>query len=360
MNTTIGIESLPAPLRSSAQLRQLFEHGLADMLEADVLGAFVLVLANACYEQAMFERLRQPLRVAFERWCRRFDEGDAHAVDAAIDDVTVFRAVRAAGFDALGVTDWRRVGPWQLQFNALRALRPARASAARISGLQRAFDADGFHFNKPFLRREVLWEGAFAGTALRLLYNKFPFAELHGLLVPDPGACLPQFLTHRYHALAWRLLEQCSEALPGAGLAYNALGAQASVNHLHFQLFVRGDDRYPIEAAEWQHNGGEQIYPVPVGRFTDAELAWATLSRLHELQQPYNLIYRPGVLYVVLRAAQGTVAAADWSMGFAWAELAGAITLSDAQVFATIGNDDVTTQMACHAAHDEAKAALRL
>ena len=97
-----------------------------------------------------------------------------------------------------------------------------------------------------------------------------------------------------------------------------------------------------------------------IAQENSGELAWATLSRLHELRQPYNLIYRPGVLYVVLRAAQGTVAAADWSMGFAWAELAGAITLSDAQVFATIGNDDVTTQMACHAAHDEAKVALRL
>lgn len=344
--TTRVPDQLPSLLRSQENLQHAFARGLEDMLDADVLGAFILVLANACFDTPLFERLRMPLHAAFIRWCARFDVADPLALGAAADDVDVFLRVRELGFDRLSLTRWRVVGPWQLQFNALRALRPPRASAARVDSLQRPFDNAGFHFNKPFLQRETLWQGGLAGTKLRLLYNKFPFAESHGLLVPEPAAGHAQFLTEAHHRLAWRCVEQLGEALPGLGLGYNALGALASVNHLHFQLFVRSAGCYPIESPHWQHNGGTSVYPLPVSRMHDASSAWHLLNQLHAQQQPYNLVYRPGVLFVAPRAWQDSCGHSPWTSGFAWSELAGVITLFEEDAFASLDVHDIEMEFA--------------
>lgn len=329
-------DSLPVELQSADQLRQAFATGLGEMLDADVLGGFILVLANACHDGALFERLAQPLRAAHDRWCDRFDRDDPLALNAAADDVDVFRQVRALGLDALPLTAWRDVGVWRLQFNALRALRPPRNSQARIQHLQRPFDAAGFHFNKPFLRREIFWQGRLAGTPVRLLYNKFPFAEMHGLLVPEPDACHAQFLTRTAHMIAWSTLDALASALPGVGLGFNAIGALASVNHLHFQMFVNSDRGYPVESASWRHNGGQREYPLPVRRFDDPAAAWEMIEALHAREQAYNLVYRPGLVYVVPRAMQGSYRQDEWTAGFAWSEIAGVITLFDESVFSSL------------------------
>ena len=92
--------------------RARFEQSLFDLVDHDVLGVFVLVLANASFEHHLFERLRNPLRDAFARWESRFDAGDPRAVGAAPDDIGVFQRLRDHGFDRLGVTHWRRCGPW--------------------------------------------------------------------------------------------------------------------------------------------------------------------------------------------------------------------------------------------------------
>ena len=329
-------ESLPAQLRSTDQLQQAFAAGLGGMLDADVLGGFILVLANACHDSVLFERLAPSLRAAHARWCERFDRDDPLALNAAADDVEVFQRVRALGFDALPLTDWRDVGSWRLQFNALRALRPPRNSQARIESLQRPFDGAGFHFNKPFLRREIFWEGVLAGIPLRLLYNKFPFAEMHGLLVPEPDACHAQFLTRAAHMIAWNTLDVLAPALPGVGLGFNAIGALASVNHLHFQMFVNSAGGYPIESGAWRHNGGQLDYPLPVRRFDDPAAAWDMIETLHAREQAYNLVYRPGLVFVVPRAMQGSYRQDEWSAGFAWSEIAGVITLFDKDAFSSL------------------------
>lgn len=316
------------------------------MLEQDLLGVFVLVLANACFEPAMFERLRVPLRRAFDTWCARFDEGHIAARDAAADDVAVFHRVRQLGFDRLNPTRWRKVGPWQLQYNQLRALRPPRMSRVVVKCLQQPFDANGFHFDKPFLRRETLWQGDLLGAPVRLLYNKFPFADLHGLLVPAPAARKPQALTEPDHCLVWRVAARLGKSLPGFGFGYNAYGAYSSVNHLHFQCFVRGDGHYPVEADCWRHNGGDRPYPAAVERFDDPGEAWAALMRLHAKGRPYNLLYRPGLLYLLTRRLQGDYQHSDWTGGFAWSEMMGAVTLFDEQPFKELRAADIEAEFA--------------
>ncbi len=336
----------PRIFSSAAELRRAFEHGLAGLLEQDALGAFILVLANATFERETFARLRDPLALAFSRWDERFERRDERAIAAAGDDVAVFMRLHQLGFRNLTITRRRRLGPWELQFNQLRAMRPPRMSGAAVGSLHRPFDRDGFHFNKPFLRKEIFWEGVLGGAPVRLLYNKFPFAELHGLLVPHPEANKPQFLSREDHALVWDITQQLGRGLPGVGFGYNAYGAYASVNHLHFQMFVRSTGPYTIESGHWLHNGGSERYPLAVQRHADRDSAWGVLSDLHAVGRTYNLIYRPGLVYVVERAMQGDFVHSGWTSGFAWSELAGAVTVSDEVDFERLSQKDMTAEFA--------------
>ncbi len=96
---------------------------------------------------------------------------------------------------------------------------------------------------------------------MRVLYNKFPFAPWHLLVVPEPEQTLPQFLTQTHHARMMALVTEQADALPGLGMAFNSLGAYASINQLHFQGFVR-EAPFPVELPRWRHNGGEDEYPL--------------------------------------------------------------------------------------------------
>lgn len=315
-----------AVFASPHRFREAFEQRLAGLVNEDTLGVFILALANASHDGAMFDRLRDPLRTAFGRWCDHFDGGGPLAIGAAADDAEVFTRLRTLGFEQLVATRRRRLGPWELQFNPLRGLRPPRMSNTAVSRLHQPFNPDGFHFNKPFLRREIFWEGELAGTQVRLLFNKFPFAELHGLLVPQAGASRPQYLDAEVHDRVWDIAMLLGQTLPDVGFGYNAHGAHASVNHLYLQMFMRVGVGYPIESMHWRHNGGSEDYPLTVRRFGDRLTAWAALHDLHEREIAYNLVYRPGCLYLVERAMQGSHAHSGWTAGFAWAELAGSFT----------------------------------
>jgi hypothetical protein len=147
---------------------------------------------------------------------------------------------------------------------------------------------------------------------------------LHGLVVPEREACLPQFLTREWHEYAWELVAELAGALPGFGLGYNSYGAYASVNHLHFQCFVR-ERPLPLADPRWRHNGGLEPYPAHCRVFTEAANAWVYLDRLHRAEVPYNLVYLPDRLYCLPRARQGDYAHAPWAGGHAWYELAGGV-----------------------------------
>lgn len=338
--------ALPPLLDSPETFRDTFVQRLDDLVDHEALGVYILTLANASFESRLFDRLSGRLENVFRDWERAFDDGTDRALAAASDDVAVFERLRAYGLDRLEVTQWRTAGAWQLQFNPLRGFRPPRMSSAVVDCLHRPFDASGFHFNKPFLRQEILWEGQLIGHAVRLLYNKYPFAELHGLLVPEPEACHPQFLTRELHGFAWQFATEFGARLPGLGLGYNAYGAFASVNHLHLQTYMRTDGRYPIEDLVWSHNGGTVSYPLAVQAFEDERAAWSLIAHLHEANCPYNLLYRPGRLYISLRRFQGSFASSAWTGGFAWSEVAGAITTFTEQDFGDLDATAVAAEFA--------------
>lgn len=340
-------DPLPAPFTDPETFRRTFVDGLERMLQDEGLGVFILVLANATFDKAIHHRLRDRLAGRFELLARRYRVAGAagEILPDAPDDRAVFERLLALGFDRLELARFRQAGPWQLQYNQLRSFRPPRMSQAVIDSLCKPFDDTGFHFNKPFLNKEILWQGELLGRDCRLLYNKFPFAPLHGLLVVDPAGEKPQFLGEADHDYVWRLTEALGERLPGWGFGYNAYGAYASVNHQHLQSYLDDGAGYPVESARWRHNGGDEAYPLACRRFEEAAGAWAFIDALHRANTPYNLLYRPGRLFVTPRVFQGSYRHAPWTGGFAWAELAGACTLFDEGDFLRLGEEDISTEM---------------
>lgn len=339
--------ALPAPFRSHDAFRSRFVEGLARLIAEPGLGAFILALANASFDAHLHHLLAPRLALRFEELAARCRDAlrRGRPVAEPPDDLLVFLKLLAIGLDGLPTTAYRRAGPWELQFNVLRSFRPARATAARITSLHAPFAPEDFHFNKAFLRRELFWEGELAGRRGGLYYNKFPFVDLHGLWVPEPEAERPQLLTADDHAHVWQLVEAIGQTLPGAGAGYNAYGAGASVNHLHFQTFVRPEP-LPIEDAVWRHNGGTGHYPVACEVHVDLDTAWAAIAALHSANRPYNLLYRPGRMLLLRRAFQGTVPQAPWVGGIAWYELSGGVTAFDLDDFQHLHAQDVAAELA--------------
>jgi len=338
---------MPSPFRSPQQLENQFVDGLRQMLDAPGLGAQILVLANAAFDPDIFARLREPLRERFDEHAGRLRQhfANGQSVDEPDDDLMVFLKLMSLGFDGISTTELRRAGPWELQFNLLRAFRPKRISAVPVNGMQLPFSDDGFNFNKPFLRRETFWSGELAGHPSDLLYNKFPFVDLHGLLVPEREQCLPQLLNEEYHHYAWQLTAELAQNLPGIGCAFNSYGAFASVNHLHFQLFLR-DQPLPVMEPHWSHNGGSYTYPAPCTAFDQASDAWQFIQQLHQRQRPYNLLYLPGRLLCLPRATQGSYRHASWTIGFAWYEMCGGAVAFNRADYQTLDEDTIAAELA--------------
>ena len=335
------------PFGSAEHFRQTFSAGLQGLLHEAGLGAYILVHANASFDAELMEVLRPKLLQRFQLLaseCRAaLHEG--RELDGAADDVSVFLKLMAIGFEGVAETRFRQLDPWELQFNHLRAFRPRRMTGERVEGISRPFDETGFHFNKPFLQREIFWCGELLGERVDLLYNKFPFVTLHGLLVPDRQARHPQLLSRHYHEYVWRLCETLGADLPGWGVGFNSYGAFASVNHLHFQTFIR-QTPLPISNPQWRHNGGDRSYPLPCERFLSSQEAWQRIESLHEAACSYNLVYLPGQVYCLPRRRQGSYESAPWSSGFAWYELAGGLVTPDREAFEGLDDGRIVAELA--------------
>jgi ATP adenylyltransferase/5',5'''-P-1,P-4-tetraphosphate phosphorylase II len=178
------------------------------------------------------------------------------------------------------------------------------------------------------------------------LYNKFPFARLHGLLVPEPLRELPQFLPPELHGWAWDVCTQ--SGVPGLCLGYNSYGAAASVNHLHFQSFVQMKP-LPVQDPRIVHNGGAEAYPLPCRRFADPAEAWLELDRLHQRNTPYNLIYSKECLHLVARVPQDSDKLSAQSRGYGWSEMAGAVTLFSREAYQALDAEAFAAALASFA-----------
>jgi hypothetical protein len=174
-----------------------------------------------------------------------------------------------------------------------------------------------------------------------VLYNKFPFSDYHLLIVVSPEESRSQLLTKEMHQYACLLVKNVEQSLPGFGIGFNSLAGGASVNHFHFQGFIRNQD-FPVEKRSWQHNGREAVYPLPAKCFADAETSWHYINQLVEQDVAFNCLYRNNICYVAARKYQGTVELPEWLNGAGWIDVAGAITVSDEETFSSIDGQSVT------------------
>ncbi len=337
------------PLFTSGEaFAEAFSAGLNELLHKGGLGPFILVCANATFDQRLYAAasagLAQLYAALRDEYVLALEQGrDIQAVE---EDLLVFLKIHAVGLDRLQPTVKRQAGIWELQFNHLRSFRPKRITSRVPERLRAPFDEGGFHFNKGFMQKEAFWTGELLGRHATLYYNKYPFVDFHGLLVPERDSCLPQYLTEAHHFYLWEATTELAQTLDGVGFGYNSLGAFASVNHLHFQMFIKPDG-FPVMAPEWRHNGGERPYPATCLAFSDPKSAWSAIHHLHEDETPYNLLYASGRLYLFPRRKQGTYPQPAWTSGFTWHELAGGVITFNREDYERLDAAAIERELAC-------------
>ena len=308
------------------------------MLSADELGAFILVLANSHQDEFLKNELDDDLKNTFIALKNNFSAGKLNATQ---DDIDVFKQLLDIELDDFPVWLYKKAGDWEVAYNSMRQMRPARTSSQILKSIKQPYDETNFHFNKPFLKPEILWEEHYKNKQLRVLYNKFPFSDHHLLVVVSPEKNRSQLLTQEKHQYVYSMTNDMSEGFPGIGFGFNSLAAGASVNHLHFQGFIR-EREFPIENGLWKHNDGDSDYPLTVKRFTDVDLAWGYISELINQDDAFNCLYRQNTCYVIPRKYQGTVELPGWLAGAGWLDVAGVMTVSDEETFNMIDEHSVT------------------
>ena len=324
------------------QFKTLFVNKLKNMLSDDELGAFILVLANSHQDAFLQNELQEDLKSTFLALKDSYKAGNLKAPQ---DDIDVFEKLLDIELDDIPTWQFKTIGDWEIVYNPMRQMRPARSASQVLTSIKQQYDETKFHFNKPFLKPEILWEGIFKDVKLRVLFNKFPFSDYHLLIVLSPEKNSSQLLTQETHRYVFSLVDEMSEVFPGFGIGYNSLAAGASVNHFHFQGFIRQQD-FSIEKDHWQHNGGDAEYPIDVKRFSDAESSWGYLNQLTKQDKAFNCLYRNNGCYVIPRKYQGTVYLPEWLNGAGWIDMAGAITVSESETFSSIDERSVTEALA--------------
>lgn len=325
----------------SDTFKKHFENKLGDMLAPDELGAFILVLANSLQDEDLQSQLAEKLESNFSELKNRYDNG---TLQGSADDLSVFDALQKTGIKHYSAWQTRRIDNkknWQCAFNPLRGLRPERASKETFENLQRPFNEEGFHFDKNFLKPEILSDEIFEDTRLQVMYHKFPFAPYHLLIVIEAASHTPQYLDQEIHQLAWNLTSHTANNIPGFAISYNSLGAGASVNHRHIHGFV-DTELMSVEQPVWSHNGGNLTYPLPCQRLESAQASWDFIQKLHKHNQPYNLLYRKGVSYVIPRLAQGTRELPNWLSSVGWYEACGGFNLTDEKIFNSLSSEEIS------------------
>jgi hypothetical protein len=317
---------------NAQQFKKLFVDKLKTMLSDDELGAFILVLANSRQDAFLKAELADALQKNFVALKGRYATG---ALEATKDDIDVFMHLLDIELDGIPLWQTKTAGEWEVVLNDMRQLRPARASSQRFKSIKQHFDETKFHFNKPFLKPEILWQGDYDGAAISVLYNKFPFSDYHLLVAISPEKNQPQLMTEENHQLISSMAVNVAKLLPGFGIGFNSLAAGASVNHFHAQGFVR-QRPFPIEAGHWKHNGGNREYPLAVRHFTNSDKSWRYLKRLIEEDVAFNCVYRQESCYVIAREYQGSVSLPAWLSGAGWLDVAGVLTVSDTETFESL------------------------
>lgn len=302
-----------------SRFHQVFCRRLAAMAEAPnpTAASLVLVLNHAI---ALGDSRLIEITI---RQAKSLDLSDDHKIDNKIlrylDNVA----------DPIHLVRHRQTAAgWLVSYNALRALRPPRDSAMAINVVHKAYDPKSFNFNQT--SGESFWQGQINSISTELFYSKYPLEPYHSLIVPDRQTNREQYLETKYHQLAWDMATHLGQFQPRLLIGYNTHGGGESINHLHFQYLPDAPDLPIFDANFVSH------YPLPMTTSTSAASAWRHIQRHQARNQPFNLIYRPGLVHIIERRFSGHSQIPEWTGGFAWYELAGGILTLNEDAYSTI------------------------
>lgn len=331
----LGIDTI---LSSTHSYKQAFAEGLTRIQHNQTAGTFILACANIFQHPELVEKNKTLLSKSYTYIKDYYQECNSNTCQPndAADDISVMNQIIDINFENLEPLQTKKLetntATFQLSFNQLRSFRPKRMSSVENTNLDTEFNKDGFHFDKEFLKKEMFAEGEYNGRKLSLLYNKFPFMEYHALLVIDKNLHHNQFLTKEYLDYIFQLQSSIEENIPDLVITYNSIGAGASVNHLHFQVFIETKP-LAIFSPAFIHNGGLEAYPAFCCVFRKFEECWYYLQQLHTDNTPYNLLIKNGKIFCLPRKSP-LKEFSDFNVSsYGWSEMAGTFTLNNKDVF---------------------------
>lgn len=312
-------------LQTAGGFKNAYLNRLTAILRQSKISAHQLVLGAACAIALRDETLLEVVK----RNCLAQDLANSGGTD---DEHTLNYINNIS--NPLNLIHQRRTrGGWLIQFNEIRSLRPKGESKQPVTNLYQAFDDTKFNFNK--VLDEMFWDGHYHNRHIQLFYNKFPINAYHSLLVPDASSNQEQFLQPADHALAWDIQSVLSRQQPRLVIGYNAYGAGASINHLHFQVMPQAPELLLLAKTT------PVDYPIPVATFETPDRAWRHIHRLQSENRTFNIIYVPGRVHVIERAYQGQYQSPSWNSCFAWFELLGGIICLEERAYQTLTEDQI-------------------
>ena len=332
---------------SSAELyKNAFEEGLIDCLNNRTAGTFILACANIYQHPELLKKHNTCLSEVYtyiKDYYQRCSHNNEQPNDTD-DDILVMNQIIAIDIKNLKPPQTKQLkidtAIFQINFNQLRSFRPTRMSSVQNVYLNNVFNQNSFHFDKLFLKKEMFAEGIYNDRQISLFYNKFPFVEYHALLVVDKALHRNQFLTKDYLEYSFQLQSSGQQKIPELVIAYNSIGAGASVNHLHFHIFLETKP-LAVFSPGVIHNGGSEPYPVLFRVFNNIEECWNYLQQLHDANTPYNLLFKNSKIFCLPRKPPSKVFPDFNVSSYGWSEMAGIFTLSNKDSFAQVSIDDL-------------------
>jgi Ap4A phosphorylase N-terminal domain len=328
---------------SEQQFKQAFNQGLVQLLSShQSAGTFILALANFIQHPELYKVNQSLILDVYSQLSSYYQQAldSALEVEGAKDDIKVMRSIIRIGLENIKKSDVRHIedGSWAIYFNHLRSFRPERMSNQKVKSIDVEFDSDSFNFNKPFLEKEIFVEQVVNERKISLLYNKFPFADYHGLLVLERDKEHKQYLSKDIFHYIWAMYSNIKLSIKNQVIAYNSLGAGASVNHLHFQTCIM-DKPLSIASKKWLHNGGTTKYPAECLVLNSKEEAWQCIDNLQCNNIPFNFILLDDNFYCLPRCLDFVKSEAIPQVG--WFEMAGAYSLANNDIFQSLEKDKI-------------------
>ena len=152
------------------------------------------------------------------------------------------------------------------------------------------------------------------------------------MLVIDKTQHHNQFLTKDYLDYIFQLQADSEQYIPELVITYNSMGAGASVNHLHFQIFLETKP-LALFSPGVVRNGGSAPYPASCCIFNDTERCWHYLQQLHHANAPYNLVFKNNKIFCLPRKLPSETFYELNVASSGWSEMAGAFTLNNKDTF---------------------------